>query len=346
MLLLAFMLTYYAVSSLLAKSIVPMAQRPYEAVVFGATGYTGTYCAEHIVQHLPTDFDWAIAGRSESKLQQLAAELRKLNPDRKPPRIEIATLEQDSLERLANKTKVFISTVGPYHKYGTPAVAACAATGTHYLDVTGETPWVYDIIQKFDKVAKKTGAIMIPQIGVESAPADLLAYGLVQYIRKSFGKPTAEVVQSTHTLNGTASGGTLATVLTIFDTYSLLKLAKSSGRWALSAVTPPKQHFASKSIWERLTGMRTVKGLPGPLTDSIQASADIPLVHRSWSLFDNGKFYGPNFRLSCYMRVKNALSAIAVHYGLALGFLALIFPPVRWMLKRFVYQPGQGPTKQ
>lgn len=340
------MLTYYAVSSLLSRSIVPMAKRQYEAVVFGATGYTGTYTAEHITTNLPTDFEWAIAGRSEAKLQQLAEELRKLNPNRKQPKIEIATLDKDSLQRLAEKTKVFISTVGPYHKYGTPVVAACAATGTHYLDVTGETPWVYDMVQKFDQVAKKTGAIMIPQIGVESAPADLLCLGLVEYIRKTFGTPTATVDNSTHELKGGASGGTLATVLTIFDTYGLAKLAKSSGRWALSAVKAPVQHYPSMSILERLTGIHKVKGLPGPLADSIQASADIPLVHRSWSLFDGGKFYGPNFRLNCYMRVRSVFAAIAVHYGLTFGILALLFPPTRWIAKRFVYQPGDGPTKE
>lgn len=319
--------------------------RQYEAIVFGATGYTGKYCSEHIAEHLPTDFKWAIAGRSESKLKQLAEELRKINPDRVQPDIEIAQLEKDDLERLAKKTRVLISTVGPYHRYGTAVLQAAAETGTHYLDVTGETPWVYDMINRFDQTAKKNKAIIIPQIGVESAPADLLALGLVSYIRKTFNTGTAEVVQSTHLLDSAPSGGTLDTVLSIFETYSLSYFAKSHARWSMSTVDPPKQSY-SKSIWERLTGLRTVKGLQGPLTDSIQAPADIPLVHRSWSLYDGGKFYGPNFYLSPYMRVSNVFSAIAVHYGLTFGLLFLLLPPVRWLLRKLVYPPGQGPAKE
>ena len=64
--------------------------------------------------------------------------------------------------------------MGPYHKYGTAAFEACAENGTHYVDCTGEVPWVYDMAKKYDALAKSTGAIMIPQNGVESAPTDLV----------------------------------------------------------------------------------------------------------------------------------------------------------------------------
>lgn len=80
-------------------------QRQYECIVFGATGYTGKYTAEHITTHLPTDFTWAIAGRTESKLKSLADELRTLNPDRVQPGIELAQLSKDDLVKLARKTK-------------------------------------------------------------------------------------------------------------------------------------------------------------------------------------------------------------------------------------------------
>lgn len=89
-------------------------QRQYECIVFGATGYTGKYTAEHITTHLPTDFNWAIAGRSESKLQRLVDELKPLNTDRLQPAVEVAQLQKDDLVTLAKKTKVLITTVGPY----------------------------------------------------------------------------------------------------------------------------------------------------------------------------------------------------------------------------------------
>lgn len=110
-------------------------ERQYECIVFGASGYTGKYTAEHIVTALPTDFRWAVAGRSEAKLKRLVDDLRSLNPDRKDPAIEIARLEKADLLALAKKTKILISTVGPYYMYGTVVVEACAETGTHYLDV-------------------------------------------------------------------------------------------------------------------------------------------------------------------------------------------------------------------
>ena len=102
----------------------------YECIVFGATGYTGKYTAQHITSHLPTDFKWAVAGRSESKLKHLVDELKPLNADRLQPGVEVAQLEKDDLVNLAKKTKVLITTVGPYHKYGSVVVEACAQTST------------------------------------------------------------------------------------------------------------------------------------------------------------------------------------------------------------------------
>lgn len=320
-------------------------ERQYEAVVFGATGYTGKLTAEYITASLPTDFKWAIAGRSESKLNTLAAELRAQNPDRVQPSIQVSQLEKADLLRLAKTTKVLITTVGPYHKYGSAVVEACAETGTHYLDVTGEVPWVRDMIHKYHDKAKETGAIIIPQNGIESAPTDLMCWALVSHIRRTLGVGTGEVIYSIHDINATASGGTLSTILTLFDSYGLGDLAKSFSRWNLSTVAAPQQSH-SRPIWERLSGLRMEHGLGGLLTDSIQGPTDIPLVHRSWSLYEGGQLYGPNFYLSAYMRAKTLIRGIVIHLALTFGFLALIFPPVRWLLQRLVTQPGDGPSKE
>lgn len=325
--------------------VASMADRQYEAVVFGATGYTGKLTAEYITANLPTDFKWAIAGRSESKLNALLQELKSQNPNRALPGVEVAQLEKADLERLAKTTKVLITTVGPYHKYGTAVVEACVETGTHYLDVTGEVPWVKDIIDHHHAKAKLNGAIIIPQNGIESAPTDLMCWALVSHIRRTLNVGTGEIIYSIHDINASASGGTLSTVLTLFDSYSLLALSKSFARWSQSTVIPPQQSY-SKSIYERLTGLRTVPDLGGLLTDSIQGPTDTPLVHRSWSLFDGGKFYGPNFYLNPYMRAKGMIRGLAVHVGLTFGFLALIIPPVRWLLQKLVTQPGDGPSKE
>jgi short subunit dehydrogenase-like uncharacterized protein len=107
-------------------------------------------------------------------------------------------LSHEELSTLAKKTTVLIATVGPYALYGEHAVKACAENGTHYLDVTGEVAWVANMIKKYERTAKSTGAILISQIGIESAPADLVTWTLAGMIREKFSAPTAEVIVSVH----------------------------------------------------------------------------------------------------------------------------------------------------
>ncbi|CAK4031061.1 trans-acting enoyl reductase Rv2449c [Lecanosticta acicola] len=319
-------------------------QRQYEVVVFGATGYTGKYTAEHVATQLPTDLRWAIAGRSEAKLKSVAEELRQMNPDRVEPGIELASIDKADLVSLAKKTKVLISAVGPYHKYGEAAFQACAETGTHYLDCTGEVPWVYDMVEKYDAVAKKTGAIMIPQTGVESAIPDLMCWLLVSHIRRTLSCGTAEVLNAIYEMKTAPSGGTLDTLLSLFESYSLSHIAKTMSPFSLCTTTPPKQS-RSPPLTEKLTGMRTDEEL-GLLTDSLSGTTDAPIINRSWSLFEGGRFYGPRFQLSSYMKADNAVYAVIVHLGLTLGVAALILPPVRWLIRQFIYQPGEGTPRE
>lgn len=114
--------------------------------------------------------------------------------------IEIRNLTDSELVELSKKTTVLISTVGPYSKYGEHAFKACAENGTHYLDVTGEVPWVAKMIEKYEATAKASGSIMIPQCGIESAPADLITLSLTCLIRKELSAPTGEVILSLHEL--------------------------------------------------------------------------------------------------------------------------------------------------
>jgi short subunit dehydrogenase-like uncharacterized protein len=112
--------------------------------------------------------------------------------------VEICSLDDVEVTALAKKTSLVIATIGPYCLYGEYAFKACAQNGTHYLDVTGEVPYVADMIKKYEKDAKTSGAIMIPQIGIESAPADLITWSVVQMIQERLGISTAEVVVSVH----------------------------------------------------------------------------------------------------------------------------------------------------
>lgn len=320
--------------------------RQYHLVVLGATGYTGKYTCEHVATALPTDLRWAVAGRSQSKLETLVKDLKSLNGDRAQPAIEIAQLQKDVLSVLASKTKVLISTIGPYHKYGTPVFEACAEAGTHYLDCTGEVPWCYDMINNYEATAKRTGAIMISQAGVESVPSDMMVWALASHIKHALGPNVRlrEVVNSVYAMKAQASGGTLDTVLTLLDSYPLSHLAESGKPWALAPVKPQNK-MAGRSLYEKITGLRYVPDL-GQLTTSFQAAAEVPIVNRSWALLDQGNYYGQNFHVSILMRTRNIFTGFVLHLAITIGLVALALPPVRWFLRHFVYQPGKGPSKE
>ncbi|MCJ1337410.1 hypothetical protein MMC09_002692 [Bachmanniomyces sp. S44760] len=315
----------------------------YDLIVFGATGYTGKYCIEHIVTHLPTNLKWAVSGRSASKLSSLVEEVKPLNPNRREPGVEVATLNADELNILARKTRLIINTVGPYHLYGTMVVEACAKNGTHYLDVTGEVPWVYEMIQKYHALAKTNLAIIIPEIGLESSPADLLAWSIVDMIRKNTSTGTREVTATLHDIKMVPSGGTLATALSLFDHYSLAQFAAAMKPWALSPVPHP-QTPSKTSLLTKITGVKHDPDL-GILTSAITGETNRAIVQRSWGLHDSGKHYGANFEYHEYATVRNSLVGTAIHLALLFGMAALATPPIRWLLKKFVYQPGQGPSR-
>ena len=318
--------------------------RQYDLVLLGATGYTGKLTAQYIQEHVATDLKWAIAGRNAGKLAGVTEDLKQLNPDRLQPAIETAALEKNDLDALAQKTKVLISTVGPYHKYGSPVVQACATNGTHYLDITGEVPWVYDMHQKWHETAKENGVVIISQCGVDSVPADLLAYSLASLVREKLHVGITECVLALEELSGGISGGTANTAITLVESYSSSQLLTAMNPYSLSTVPPPNKRPGG-GIVAAMLGARSVEGL-GVLTDSPQGALDTVIVNRSWSLFDGGNFYGKNFYYTEWMRVRNTLIGSLVHYGLAALMLSLWVPPVRWLLKRMVYEPGQGPTKE
>ncbi|KAK7514597.1 Saccharopine dehydrogenase-domain-containing protein [Phyllosticta citriasiana] len=321
------------------------ANRPYDLVLLGATGYTGKYAAEHLASVLPTDVKWAIAGRNEKKLSDIAQDMTKQNPDGSRPDIEILQLEKSTLDILAKKTKLIITTVGPFMKYGTPVVEACATNGTHYVDCTGEIPWIKEIIDKYHETAKANGAIMIPQCGLDSVPADIISYVIATHIRRKLNAGTTEVLNSVK-MKGRPSGGTLLTMLSLFDHYSISQVTTSMKSFALSPVRPPPTSSSPKSgLFEKIFGVRQDKDL-GVLTDWVQAKMDAAIVHRSWGLLDGGKAYGTNFRFSEWLAVKSTISGALVHFITLFGAAMIALPPLRWVLKKLVYQPGDGPTKE
>ena len=200
------------------------------------------------------------------------------------------------------------------------------------------------MITKYHETAKANHAIIIPEIAVESAPSDILAFALTQLIRKELSVGTREIVACMHELKSTPSGGTVATALGLLDHYSLKEVAKSAGTWASSPVprTGPQD---GPSLIKKVFGVRKVTGL-GTLTTSLAASPNVATVQRSWGLLDGGKLYGPNFTYHEYLGVRNTAIAVAVHFAFVFVSLAAAIPPLRWLAKRYYYAFGSSPSQE
>ncbi|HWD73780.1 MAG TPA: saccharopine dehydrogenase NADP-binding domain-containing protein, partial [Solirubrobacteraceae bacterium] len=179
-----------------------MADRQYDVVVFGATGFTGALTAEYLSIHADEGTRWALAGRSRQKLEDVR---RRLGP----PSAELPLIEADvndpaSMRALAESTKVVITTVGPYINYGEPVVAACAAAGTDYVDLTGEPEFVDLMWLRHHATAERNGARLVHSCGFDSIPYDLGTLFTVQHLPE--GVPLS--VEGFVRAGGTFSGGT------------------------------------------------------------------------------------------------------------------------------------------
>ncbi|MFF1438713.1 saccharopine dehydrogenase family protein [Streptomyces sp. NPDC058295] len=298
--------------------------RPYDIVLFGATGFVGTLTAEYLAAHAPADLRWAIAGRGEEKLERLR---ERLGGDVGVLRADVS--DPASLRALAEQARVVATTVGPYVSYGEELVAACADTGADYLDLTGEPEFVDLMYVRHDARARETGARLLHACGFDSVPHDLGVYFTVRQLPE--GVPLT--VDGFVTVDATFSGGTLASALGQFARgRQLLAAARERGRHeprlmgrrAAAPVGPPR--FAPEvGAW----------ALPLPTIDP-------QIVLRSARALPR---YGPDFRYRHYAAVRRL--PVAVGGVAAVGTLAAAaqLPPARrWLSDRL--KPGEGPSAQ
>ncbi len=151
--------------------------REFDIILFGATGYTGRLVAEHLLKQ--SGASWAIAGRSMEKLEQLR---KAIDAPAGLPLIVADADDAASLDAMCRRAGVVISTAGPYQLYGSNLVAAAARTGTDYVDLTGESHWIAEMIAAHEAEAKESGAC-----GFDSIPFDLGVYFAQQAAKAKFG---------------------------------------------------------------------------------------------------------------------------------------------------------------
>ncbi|MFF8860621.1 saccharopine dehydrogenase family protein [Streptomyces sp. NPDC015139] len=300
--------------------------RPYDLVLFGATGFVGTLTAEYLAAHAPKELRWAVAGRDERKLERLR--------ERLAGGADVGVLRADvdepaSLRALAEHARVVATTVGPYVLHGEELVAACADAGTDYLDLTGEPEFVDLMYVRHDARARETGARLVHACGFDSVPHDLGAYFTVLQLPPD----VPLTVDGYVTADAAFSGGTLASALNQIARGRPMRAAareryrhepRLMGRRVTAPAGPP-----------RFVGELGAWALPLPTVDP-------QIVRRSARALDR---YGPDFRYRHHAAVRHLPVALGGVAALGAVAAAAQVPPARrWLSDRL--KPGDGPSAE
>ena len=354
--------------------------REFDIVLFGATGATGRLTARHLAAEAGPDLRLALAGRSATRLESLARELGGVARDW--PRLVVDAADEDAVRDLASRTRVVVTTVGPYVKYGPPLVAACAEAGTDYCDITGEVLFVHRTMAAHHETAKRTGARIVHACGFDSVPSDLGVLVTVEAARAEGARLLRTRLAVRSSGFGGVGGGTIDTMRTQVDevTSDAHALAVMRDPWALveggrpdagpavagetrgetdeetAASGDGRIRAASRGPLDILSraAARVAKASPvrrdvdnghftGPF---VMAAFNTRVVARSASLLD----YGPGFRYveysDCGAGPRGAVTAATMSLGLGLGLAGMAFPPTRVVLDRVLPKPGEAPSEE
>ena len=155
--------------------------KQYDVVLYGAGGFTGKQTVAYFSRHAPPGLRWALAGRHRDKLEAARAE----NGAHAAEILIADSDDQATVDAVVSRTRLVLSTAGPFALYGTPVVDACVRFATHYVDITGETPWVHDLIARYHERAAAAGTRIIPCCGFDSVPSDLGAFLMARHMQSA-----------------------------------------------------------------------------------------------------------------------------------------------------------------
>ncbi|MCI5104475.1 MAG: saccharopine dehydrogenase NADP-binding domain-containing protein [Algiphilus sp.] len=306
------------------------AGRRYDFVLLGATGYTGGLTAEYLAERAPQGARWAIAGRDARKLADVRAHLERVNPTAEAVDcVEVDIKDSAALRRLARDTRVLATTVGPYVLHGEPVVAACAAEGTHYLDLTGEPEFVDTMWLRHHKTAQQTGAKIVHCCGFDSIPHDLGALFTAQQLPAEAPKRIEGYVRA----GGTFSGGTFHSALLAFS--RLRATAAAHRERARRETVTTARSVRGEMMRPRFDKRLDTWVLPFP-------SVDPQIVMRSARALP---VYGPTFRYGHYVQIREWYNVAKLLAGVSTLMAAAQLPPARrWLMGR--KPAGQGPSDE
>ncbi|MGI9606200.1 MAG: saccharopine dehydrogenase family protein [Acidimicrobiales bacterium] len=312
----------------------------HDLIVFGATSFAGQILCRHLVDRHGVDgpFRWAMAGRNEAKLDRVAAETGA-----DVPRIVADSSDRAAMDALCASSRVVVSTVGPYALHGSPLVAAAAANGTDYCDITGEPHWMRSMIDEHQAVAAGSGSRIVHACGFDSIPSDLgVAFTQAQAVER-FGAPCTSIGMRVKAMKGGASGGTVATMVNV--------VGEVRGDPSLRSVLTNPYALAPEGQRKGVRQPNVSKPQRDALSDTwvapfLMASVNTRVVHRSHAL--SGRPWGEAFTYDEAMMTGEgplgAARAAALTGGIG-GFIGLAsVGPVRSLLEKHVLpKPGDGP---
>ena len=299
----------------------------YDIVVFGASGYTGRLVAEYLQEeYANTALKWAMAGRSLDKLASVRTALGI------PESVDLVSVDSDdaaSVGQMVSDCRVVITTVGPYQLYGEELIKQCAEQGTDYVDLSGEPSWMHETIARHSAAAKASGARIVHSCGFDSIPFDLGVYCLQQHAIAQTGKPITTVKGRVRAMNGTFSGGTIAS----------LRATMASARANPAIIKVLTNPFA---LTEGFTGPEQPTGAAPQYDEElnswsapfVMAAINTKNIHRSNFLM--GHRYGEEFRYDEMLLTGDGEQ----------GQAAAEYVAKDDSIGKSDLQPGDGPTQE
>lgn len=307
-----------------------------DVVVYGATGFTGRLVCEHLVKSYGAgSVRWAMAGRNRDKLESLRSELcQQYSADASSIDILVGdAFDKPSLDAIASKTKVLLSTAGPFAISGAPVVDACVANHTHYVDITGEVPFIAAMAKKHHDTCKKHNTRVIHCCGYDSVPSDLGAMAVVRKARE-MGKTICKVTTIVGDSRGGVSGGTIASGMNLAADRDLAK----SDMGMYSFIPPNETKGTDADIWSP----RYCEATQGWLAPFVMAVVNTRVVQRSNYLLDWGK---EKFSYAEHMGVGSRFKAWTVSAATAMIGFIISQPWMHPLVKKMVPKQGEGPSR-
>jgi len=306
-----------------------MADRQYDLALFGATGFTGGLTADYLAANAPEELSWALVGRNRAKLEAVRSRLAAASPAAPvPDLVEADAADGAALAKVAESARVVITTVGPYALYGGPLVAACAAAGTDYVDLTGEPEFVDRMWLEHHAEARRTGARLVHCCGFDSIPHDLGAYFTVQQLPEGVPLKVNGYVRS----DASFSGGTYHSAINGFArARQTIGAAKERRR---GEARPSDREIHSTGLGIRRDAELGGWVVPLPTIDG-------GIVRRSAAALDR---YGPDFTYGHHMVAKRLATIAALGAGVGTVAVLAPLPPTRKLLLK-IKSPGEGPSE-